>query len=222
MAFSIRFFLFPRMYASESQISTGLTTSGLYSDDGPKMSPFEVMINFENVRENMVSKMVLNRLSYSLIKKDLTSDRPFRSPNLESIVLDSTQIREISYILDSAISNYHLINKSSGLGPIINDLIEGYGYSEEELKNNSSIRRVGNSDFINIRYETENPYLSAFVVNEWAKNFIEYYQFTKGEILTASLEELNRILNEKQRLLNQNTLQLNRFKGKYSGVIKQS
>ncbi|PIB34625.1 hypothetical protein BFP72_03975 [Reichenbachiella sp. 5M10] len=218
IAFALRF-ASERYYVSESQISTGLTIANDFSNEKNNISPFQTALNFGNLIENMASKMVVNNLSYKLLYRDLSSDEPFRRPKFEEDEYISAPTGEV---LDSVLSQladakdgFKIINRTNSTGRYIFDLLEMYKYDEKELLSNVSISRIGNTDFINIRYSSEVPGLSAYVVNLWADTFIDYYDFQKNNRLNESLGVLSQILEDKQDLLSQNIAKLNRYRSRY-------
>lgn len=217
LAFAVRFSS-DRSYISESQISTGLTLANDLTGEKRNLSPFEITINFGNIRENMSSKLVVNRLAYKLLYRDLSSDRPFRKPKFGEGEIQQPKGKELDKVLEelnNAIDNYQLISRSDSTGIYIYQLLDKFRYSEQELLTNVKIFRVGNTDFINVLYACEVPKLSAFVVNLWADNFVEYYNHQKLSYLNESLDVLTHILKEKQAQLDQSTEKLNRYKTRY-------
>ena len=217
IAFVFRF-LSERTYISESQITTGLTIAKDFVGDNRALNSFEVAISFSNIRENIVSKMVTNRIGYKLLYHDLTVDNPFREPSSDESgveVPEGERLRLVIEYLENSISKFELIDKRSEIGNYIYKLLDTYRYDEVSLIYKSNISRVGSTDFINIRFEAENPELSAYVVNLWADTFIEFYNNQKRGYLNNSLEVLTQILSEKQKILNQSTKKLNDYKSRY-------
>lgn len=216
MGFTFRF-LSDRIYISESQISTGLTLMD-FTGESSVVNPFELSLSFSNLSENMASKTVINRLGYKLLFHDLSNTQAFRSPNFEKLEIERPSADTVELVLNQlkkSIDDYSLVSKTTEIGKYIYSLLEIYEYNEINLLNDVSIQRVGNTDFINIRFASEVPQLSAYVVNEWATGFIEYYNHKKTNRLNESLSILIQILEEKKKLLDESTSKLNRYKSRY-------
>lgn len=217
LAFTLRFNT-NRTYIAESQMSTGLTVASDLVGENRRLAPFEIALSFGNITENMSSKLVINRLSYKILYRELTTSEPFRIPDLEGADIIAPQGDTLELVLkelELAIENYRLINRTSDLGYYIYELMDKYAYGEEDLIENSKIYRVGNTDFINIKFSSEVPELSAYIVNIWIDNFLEYYNYQKKNFLKESMDVLSQILSEKQSLLDQSTEKLNRYKSRY-------
>ena len=204
MMFLVRFNS-PREYESESQLSTGLTyTKGIFGES-VAVSPYSIALNFSNLIENMRSKRVVNGMSYRLLLHDLSEVQPFKSPKFGDKEANLDSLRKqlsVRDALESAILEFKTIEASSSMGKQIYKLLEKYGYTEFDLLSGSNIYRKGSSDWINIRYSCEDPRLAAFVVNTWAKSFIDYYNYTNATRLSGGLAALRQIMDQKENRLN--------------------
>ena len=86
------------------------------------------------------------------------------------------------------------------------------GYDERFLRDDLTIVRDEDSDFISVSYESPNPQLSAFVVNVLCREFISYYTHTIRQNETDAVNFLANLLNEKRDALNRKTAQLQQYK----------
>ncbi|MGL1889140.1 MAG: hypothetical protein OCD76_21685 [Reichenbachiella sp.] len=217
IAFTLRF-KSDRTYIAESQISTGLTIANDLVGENRKLNPFEIAISFGNITENMTSKLVINRLAYKILYRELSVENPYRIPDLEGSNISMPEGDSLEVVLSQlriAIDGYELIKRNSDIGHYIYELLDKYAYNEEDLLKTIKIYRVGNTDFINIKFSSEIPTLSSFIVNLWSDNFLEYNSNQKKLYLNESLEVLSDILGEKQKLLDQNVNKLNKYKSRY-------
>ncbi len=220
IAFALRFST-DRLYVSESQISTGLTIKDI-PGEGNAYNPIEIAISFSNLTENMTSKTVTYRMSYNLLLHDLTT-RPFRNPNFSQLEIQppvGDTLETITTLLKEAIQSFTLIPKSSENGTYLYDLIEAYEYDQRSLKDGLRVSRVGNTDFVNIVFISEVPALSAYVVNTWAEEFIDYYNYQKTGRLNESLAVLSQLIDDKQKALDAKVQQLNRYN--LSGIVESN
>ena len=57
----------------------------------------------------------------------------------------------------------------------MSEVILSMRYDDGSILSKMKIYRIDNSDFIDLEYESDDPYLSAFVVNTLCSEFISYY-----------------------------------------------
>jgi hypothetical protein len=73
-----------------------------------------------------------------------------------------------------------------------------YKYDYEELAKQLIVYRMQRTDYIEMEAKTENPELSAFLVNEVFGQFIRYYKKTRGTISQESIDTLKSIMDKKK------------------------
>ena len=86
------------------------------------------------------------------------------------------------------------LNLSHLFTPTLQKVTEVYEYDYESLTKGLVITRLNNSDFIEISFSSENPELSAFVVNTLCSEFLRYYTAIKLVRSKVSLESLTSIV----------------------------
>ncbi|OYZ55281.1 MAG: hypothetical protein B7Y11_01255 [Sphingobacteriia bacterium 24-36-13] len=136
---------------------------------------------FSNLIEMNRLKRNFDQVSFQLMVHDLTSNKPFRP--LSKLV---TEIGPEARAHALEVFKAHIASKQ----PLslfdkdqfgINQLLISMGYDEATLQKKVFIYRVNNSDFIDFEYESENPFLSAFVINTLISEFIDFYSsYIKG------------------------------------------
>ena len=212
----ISFFLvrnLPSVYQSESPLSTGLvdqTQQILNNNETTQES--QINQEFSNLIEMMHLKKVFNQVSYKLIIHDLTSDQPFRAPSkdLEDLNNNARQhaikLYTERYEKNEPLSS--LIQDEKGLQNVIGSM--KYDYSS--LINKVTIYRSQNSDFITVNSESENPQLSAFIVNTLIDEFIRFYtqQVKTNQIKAKNF--LGTLLKQKRFSLDQKLNGLKSYK----------
>ena len=77
---------------------------------------------------------------------------------------------------------------------------------------NLDIKRQGSSDFINVEHVSENPLLSAYLVNTLCKEFIRFNKVSKADKSSESIEILESLLTQKKKNLDEKTAALNTYK----------
>ncbi len=181
----------PDVYTSHSRLSAGLTAGSQSMQLAQQLlngvdnnAESKVNQTFSNVTQTMQLKIVIDQVSYLLILHDLTSNDPYRQPSklLKSLNEEAKQhaIAVYTQLYNERKPLYLMDKDQDGL----NKVLVSMKYDYESLKDKIRINRVENSDFIDVTYDSDNPLLSAFVVNTLCKEFINYY---------ASINQQNRL-----------------------------
>lgn len=219
IAMAITFLIAKRqnsIYYSQSRLSAGLTagTGSQLAQQLLNGEASELRINqtFSNVTQIMQLKVVYDQVSYQLILHDLTSDKPFRtySKIFEDLNEDAKKhaIQVYSKMYEQKQSLLVTDPDQKGL----NELIKSMKYDYESLKNKVRVYRVEASDFIDVYYESENPQLSAFVVNTLCKEFISYYSLVTQQNKVRATEFLHDLMQKKRDSLNAKIESLKNYK----------
>lgn len=172
----------PDTFKSRSRISTGLVDqSQQFLETNKTQDENKISQQFSNLIEMNRLKRIFDQVSFQLMVHDLTSDKPFRPP---SKLLNEIGPEARAHALD--VFKKHIVSKE----PLslfdkdqfgINQLLISMGYDEPTLQKKIIIYRVNNSDFIDFEYESENPFLSAFVINTLISEFVDFYSnYIKG------------------------------------------
>lgn len=172
----------PDTFKSRSRISTGLVDqSQQFLETNKTQDENKISQQFSNLIEMNRLKRIFDQVSFQLMVHDLTSDKPFRPP---SKLLNEIGPEARAHALD--VFKKHIVSKE----PLslfdkdqfgINQLLISMGYDEPTLQKKIFIYRVNNSDFIDFEYESENPFLSAFVINTLISEFVDFYSnYIKG------------------------------------------
>jgi uncharacterized protein involved in exopolysaccharide biosynthesis len=217
IAIIIAFFLvrnLPDSYVSQAQISTGIVdeTQNIFSRAQTSSKSYDIYQEFSNLVEMMRMKRMLDQVSYKLIIHDLTAPVPFRPLSKEIKHLSGSAKNKI---LEAFQNNYNetkslnLWNKEQNN---LHQMLLAMNYDSESIKGKLKTYRAGDSDFINVEYESENPELSAFVANTLCSEFIKYYTvLVKTNQLKANTF-LGTLLKEKKDAMNEKILTLRNYK----------
>jgi uncharacterized protein involved in exopolysaccharide biosynthesis len=194
-----------KRYRSTAQLATGFTT-----DDAVKLSespstPFDVNTNFNNIIESMNSVPVLSLVSYELMLHDLQADKPFREydPVKAEGSLETEEIIKSKSMFQEKLEKFKTLNLFDPNDQLLYRIIKGYGYDHESLAKTLRIQRLAASDFVNVEFVSENPFLSAMAVNAVCQEFIRYNKTQKTERSSESLEFLENLAAEKKRILDE-------------------
>ncbi len=195
-----------KQYKSVAQLSTGFTMSEEMRLSDERFNSAQIDVKFSNVIENINSVKVLQLLSFKLMLHDLTEKKPFKildekqkessdykNVNREQAVVIYKEKLAAMQMLDPAIpEEEQLIN----LGNL-------YGYTVDWLHDNLNVDRLERSDYIYITFISENPELSAFVVNNVITQFDRYYSQDKRARSDSSLIGLDSLVQQKKRILDE-------------------
>ncbi len=205
----------PDSYTSHARIATGLIDqSQKQLIDNTQSEPQESKINlqFSNLIQMMQLKKVVNQVSFQLMIHDLTSDSAFHPNN--------KQLKELSTIARKHATKIftELYDTKSDFKLWIDDQVglkkamQRMGYDDASLTKKLLIYRANNSDYIDIEYESDSPLLSAFVVNTFCKEFINYYSENVRQNELKAVAFLDSILQKKKALMDTQVNQLKKYK----------
>jgi Mrp family chromosome partitioning ATPase/uncharacterized protein involved in exopolysaccharide biosynthesis len=192
----------PRTYRSLAQISTGYTISDKIKIGNENFDMYEADIKFNNAITTMTSPSVISLLSYSLMIHDLESKTPFRT--LNSKQKNSPYYKKIN----KEVAKAKFQNKLDAMSLLstfkvdekeLLELQTLYEYDYKSLGKKLSVSRLQRTDYIQIEYSSENPELSAFIVNNLYTQFIRYYKRIRGTISQESIDTLRSILEKKKQ-----------------------
>jgi succinoglycan biosynthesis transport protein ExoP len=95
---------------------------------------------------------------------------------------------------------------------LLTSILRGMGYNYTALVESLIIYRVRSTDYMRFECVSENPELSAFVVNTLAEEFIRYYSRIKSERSDASVDFFTKLTFEKKQELDQRVNDLKAYK----------
>jgi len=211
----------PSDYISTTQIATGIVDASKHVlDKDANAATQQEVINqeFNNLTEILKLKKLTDNVSYTLILHDLTSSTPFHKLNHQFKNLSKPAVAHAIVVFKEKLQNgepLSLYNKDeNGL----NDLLISMGYDERSLRKGLDIERDVESDFITVTYTSDNPELSALVVNTLCKEFLNYYTVNVKQTETNAVNFLSNLLVEKRNELNEKKDSLQQYKIK-NGIL---
>lgn len=212
----------PNAYVSQTYISTGVaeatrvgTLQGVGYTQARQM--------YSNIIGMMVMKRIVNTVSYKLILHDLKSDSGNFRPHSDVVSsMTSHQREEAIQTFYRLLSNRADISAEDNIGDLsLYDVIASMGYAYGQLIDGLNIVRNGDSDFITVVFTSENPYLSAFVVNNLASEFIQDYHSSTRENDLQSVAMLDSLVKEKERVMQEKNDALRNYRVN-SGILSSS
>lgn len=204
----------PNSFISKSRIATGLVEqSEQVLDNLSFLQDSKIDQEFNNIQQVMQLKKIYDQVSYQLILHDLQKpDSAFRKPSslMRDLNKDAIQhaIEVYSRLYENAEPLVLWDSDQNGLKQVLISM----GYDEESLKKKMLIYRVNRSDFIDVEFQSENPLLSAFVVNKLTEEFIKHYSASTKNNQIRSVAFLDSLRYEKEAVLNKNMEALKAYK----------
>ncbi|MBE9602482.1 lipopolysaccharide biosynthesis protein [Pedobacter sp. MC2016-24] len=203
----------PDSYMSQAQISTGIvddTKQNLLAQSSPQAQ--QVAQEFSNLMSMIRMKRILDQISYQLVIHDLTSSKPFRKLSSQITTLSTEQKKHDVAAYLTMYNKQLSLNLYNSKEKILYDQIRSMQYDSDNITNKLMVYRSGDSDFIVVQFESENPELSAFVSNTLAAEFVKYYstQVRANQVKTTNF--LSNLLNKKSDTLSKRMEELRNYK----------
>ena len=216
----ITFFLvrnLPDAYVSQAQIATGIVDGtkryeqqSISNQGALQMS--QVNQEFSNLISTMQLKKVLDQVSYSLMIHDLKGQVPFKKPSKFLKDLNKSARLHAIEVYEKLHTKMSPLNLYSPDEHGLYELLRSMGYDNESLTRKLAIFRNGDSDFITIQFESEDPTLSAFVVNSLSSEFVNYYTNVVKTNQMKATNLLGYLLKEKSDTLTKKMSELRNYK----------
>ena len=189
----------PDTYKAESVIETGIINykGATLSRDNPFIQKYQIESAFSGLIEKMKSRNIIKILTDELLAHDLLADglteKPFRTPDEDDLNLSQNELQDMVMKLKTNLNDSSLNSKPEPFKPD-QRLAEAYRYDYESLMKKLEINRIGETDYLKIGFESENPELSFFVVNTFLTKFMEQHE----EDLSS--EEMQKLTFNKNKL----------------------
>lgn len=189
----------PDTYVSKAQLATGFTMNDQVQLTEEKFNSREADIKFSNLMSSMNSGLAVNLTSYRLLLHDLDPEKvPFHRPDPEVYSFTPEEIEKVRTVVAAKLEKFSPLTSTDEDFALINRFLEAYRYNYNDVKDNLSIDRIPNTDFIDIQMAGDKPGLAALGANAFSEEFIRYNESLKSERSTESVEFL-RDLTEKKR-----------------------
>jgi polysaccharide biosynthesis transport protein len=204
------------VYLSAATYSTGFTMKQqikMSTDEG--FNFFEIDQRFKNVIETFKSPVVISMISYGLMLHDLDDKKPYT-------VLTDKEKRKAEYtnvdfekakrILRQKIASREILKVYDPEENKVNELIQLYEYDNESILDELTVDRAQGTDYLNILYKSENPEMSAYVVNTIGTVFIQVFNSINNTRTEESAGKLDTLASKKKREIDEKTEQLRKYK----------
>jgi len=200
-------------YFSKAEVATGFTMNdqvSLVNDQG--FDIYTVNLKFDNVIKTFTSPQVISLLSYSLILHYLDkSEAPFRSPDNQQLTILFSKISpdEAQRIFSKKLQQMKMLSSFDTTERKLIELLKIYGYDGETLLKNIQVYRLEQTDYIDIDCTTENPLLSAYIVNTLCREFNRFYTSYLVQRSAENIQLLDTLIAQKKAFLDSQQNRLN-------------
>lgn len=207
----------PDTYKAESVISTGIIDYKGVSlqRDNPFIQQFQIESSFSGLIEKMKSRGHIKTLTERLLAHDLLvdgiSEKPFRRPEYGDSDLSQTELNNIALKLKANLTDSSLNSKPKPPKPDPR-LAEAFGYDYQSIIKKLEVNRIGETDYLSVGFESENPELSFFAINTFIIEFLKQHEDDLSSDEKATLEFNQNKLRERKRDLDSIIIELNNYK----------
>ncbi|MGJ3234271.1 exopolysaccharide transport family protein [Marivirga sp.] len=211
---------FKKTYRSTAQLSTGFTISDEVQITAERFNLYEADVKFNNLIETMNSSRVMSLLSYRLLIHDLQNpSKAFRSIDAkkeEDPVLNGMNLDNMLIIAQAKLDSLAPINTYIETDQRLKKLLEAYEYDFDEINDDINISRIRNTDYVSVNAYSEDPFLSAFMVNTLCSEFLRYNQTVLSDRSTESVSTFKKLVEQKKAELEEKSEKLRQFKSNNS------
>jgi len=201
----------PKKYRSFMQFSTGFTVNDEVKVSTENVDIYAADGKFNNVIVTVLSPSVVSLLSYNLILHDLESSTPFRQPDLKrggAALYQSIETRNAILTFHDKLDSMSVLTSFKPDERLLLEYLSLYRYDYNSLIQDIPVYRVQRTDYVEIDCITENPDLSAFIVNNIFPEFLRYYKGIRSVKSTESIDTLRSLMDKKKGELDQRNAQL--------------
>ncbi|MGI4728686.1 MAG: GumC family protein, partial [Janthinobacterium lividum] len=221
IALLVSFFLtknMPDQYLSQTDISTGIIdpSKQVLGDASAVIQDSRVNQQFANLLGTIRLNKVMNQVSYSLMIHDLTNAHPFRPKSKLFKQLNTAALNHALKVYRDKYEHREPLDLTNADEAGLKSVIEAQHYDDENLIKKLTIYRTDNSDFIHVDFTSEQPQLSAFVVNSLCKEFISYNTEDQQSNKLTSNVFLQKLVSQKLDTMNAKVASLRNYKVKNS------
>jgi len=203
-----------KSYNSQAQLASGITDNFEISLSESKDNRDEIKNKYNNLSEFLRSKDLLTLLSYRLILHELEVKKPFRPKKLAEarLAFNAKEWKNLRSAFQAKYDNFQglsgLVKEDIVLKNFAKDLDFDYATLEKKL----SISRIVETDYVEAKVSTENPYLSSFLVNAFCEEAIRFNIHQQTKRSQHSLDFIGKLVVQKKENLDRKMDSLKLFK----------
>lgn len=204
----------PRLYVSNAQMSTSFTVNDQVKLRDENVSLYEADVKFDNLVQIFTSPTVISLLSYQLLIHDLTG-KPFTGlteQQMNTPQYKSFNRQEALTICRSKLDSLQMLTSYQPRERKILEYMKLCKYDYESIRKTLYVGRLQRTDYIDIVHRSENPELSAYVVNALYLEFIRYYRSLRSERSVENIGSFEELVAQKKKELDLKVEALRQYK----------
>lgn len=202
-----------KKYRSATVLSTGFTTNEGIKITDERVDLWAAGVKFDNLIQKIKSEQVIALLSYHLLIHDLENSSPYRQLPKESVGLLTPELRQKALAtVKGKLDKIEMLSSFESVENEVIKLMQAYRYDGWSIWKNLDVRRTGSTDFVEVSFVSENPKLSAFVVNKLSEEFIRFDSYLNTNSSSESVKFFADIVEEKKRIVDDKTKFLETFR----------
>lgn len=200
----------PERFKSSVVMATGIVNyKGIKSDNSDAfVQQYQVDNAFSNLLEFAQSRAAIKLVTIEMLQHDLAAEygkiteKPFRQANsgLASFseeekknLFAELQKIELDSLEDSAFSPQFDF--------LLDKIARAYGYDNDAILRSLSVKRKGQTDYLDISVTTEIPALSQHLANSYSTRFLTYYFNLLVRDKRQNVESYTKLANEKKAVV---------------------
>lgn len=208
----------PETYVSKAQIATGFTMNDQVQLTEEKFNSRDADIKFSNLMSAMNSGLSVNLTSYRLLLHDLNPENiPLHRPDPETFSPTPEEVKKVREIVANKLETFSPLTSTDPEFELVNSFLNAYRYNYNDIKDNLSIDRIPNTDYIDVFFSADKPGLAALTANAFCEEFMRYNESLKIERTSESVEflqdltvrkkaELDKVLNVQKMFKSDNNV----------------
>lgn len=200
-----------KYYFSTTRISTGFAIPDEIKINESSSGMYDAEVKFNNAINTWTSPSVLSLLSYELILHDMTNPKPFRSltaAQKQSAFYKSINAETARKTFEEKLETMSVLTSYKPEEKALLEYLNLYGYGYKSVITYLNVFKLQATDYIEVDCKTENPELSAFMVNRSYAQFLRVYKNIRStksqestDTLQSIMEKKKQEYDEKQRLV---------------------
>ncbi|MDO8970792.1 MAG: hypothetical protein Q7U74_08900, partial [Saprospiraceae bacterium] len=200
----------PERYKSSVVMATGIVNyKGIKSDNSDAfVQQYQVDNAFSNLLEFAQSRSAIKLVTIEMLQHDLAAEygkiteKPFRQANLALANFSEEEKKALHTELQKI--NLDSLNDSS-FNPqfdfLLDKIARAYGYDNDAILRSLSVKRKGQTDYLDIEVTTEVAELSKYLANSYSTRFLTYYFNLLVRDKRKSVESYTKLAGEKKAVI---------------------
>jgi len=197
-------------YRSTAKLSTGFTVKKESKTATGNDDYWESQVSFDDFIEMMKSEPTASMVSYQLLLHDLSEGKAFRTSG--PLSLSRSEQDSAKTMLHANLSSFKLMSSFDEFEKRIMGLLDKKDYNLAKWVKEGALRidRMDDTDYIKVEFLSEDPFLSAFVVNALSQEAIRYNNSLNSTTPEDSVQFFETEVIKKKRDLDEKAERLRR------------